>query len=34
MPENCDVKTLSYVIARNPACNIYDIYHIYNICMC
>ena len=31
MPENCDTKTLSYVIARHPVYNIYHIYHIYNI---
>ena len=28
MPENCDAKTLSYVTARHPVYNIYDIYHI------
>ena len=33
MLENCDVKTLSYVIARQPVYNIYNIYHIYNICI-
>ena len=33
MPENCDSKTLSYVIARHPVYNICDIYHIYNIYM-
>ena len=30
MPENCDAKTLSYVIVRHPLYNIYHIYHIYN----
>ena len=33
MPENCDAKALSYVIARHFVYNIYDIYHIYNIYM-
>ena len=33
MPENCDAKTLSYVIARQPVYNVYNIYHIYNICL-
>ena len=33
MPENCDAKALSFVIARHPVYNIYDIYHIYNIYM-
>ena len=31
MPENCDGQTLSYVVARHPVHNIYDIYHICNI---
>ena len=34
MPENCDGKTLAYVVARHPAYNIYDIYCICNIYMC
>ena len=29
MPENCDAKALSYVIARQPVYNIYDIIYIY-----
>ena len=33
MPENCDAKALSYVIARHPVYNIYDIYHKNNIYM-
>ena len=33
MPENDDAKTLSYVIARHPVYNIYDINNIYNIYM-
>ena len=31
MSENCDAKT--YAIARHPVYNIYDLYHIYNICL-
>ena len=33
MPENYDAKTLSFVIVRHPVYDIYDISHIYNICM-
>ena len=33
MPDNCDAKTLSYVIARYPVYNRYDTYHICNIYM-
>ena len=32
MPENCDAKDLSYVIARHPVYNImmyYTLWHIY-----
>ena len=29
MPENCDGKTLSYVVARHSVYNIYMIYIIY-----
>ena len=32
MPENCDAKAFSYVIARHPVYNIYDIY-IYITCI-
>ena len=34
MPENCDSKTLSYVIARHPVYNICDIYIIYITYIC
>ena len=33
MPEKCHAKTLSYVIARHPVYNRYDIYNICNIYM-
>ena len=37
MPENCDAKALSYVIARHPVYNIYHTLYIYiyitNICI-
>ena len=29
MPENCDVKTLSYAIARDPVYSIHDNIYIY-----
>ena len=32
MSENCDGKTLSYVVARRPVYNIFDIYVTY-ICI-
>ena len=31
LPKNWDAKTLSYVIARHPVHNVYDICDIYNI---
>ena len=34
MLENCDAKTLSYVIARHPAYIIYDIYYICMTYIC
>ena len=33
MPENCDVKALSYAIARDPVYSIHDNIYIY-IYMC
>ena len=33
MPENCDAKALSYVIARHLVYNIYDVLYITYICI-
>ena len=33
MPENCDGKVLSYVIARHPVYNVYDILYITYVLM-
>ena len=34
MPENCDAKALSYVIARHPVYNTFDILYIYIAYIC